>query len=89
MLTSGDINPAVIISLQSTQEEYILKQKKVLRLTFGADQAAVVADWTQVLEHKNCHRHYGQAHHKHHDPNRRAVGLCRRKRRRNKHEGLK
>lgn len=54
---------------------YILRKTGKQRLTFGADQTPVVADWTQVFEHEDGHRHHGQAHHKHHDPHGRAVGL--------------
>lgn len=50
-----------------------------MKLTFGADQTAVVANRTEVLKHKHRDGHHGQAHHKHHDPNRWAVRLCRRR----------
>lgn len=60
-----------------------MKQKGV-KLTFGTHKTTVVANWTEVFEHKNCHRHHSQAHHKHHDPDCWAVGLWRKR-----SEGLK
>ena len=44
-------------------------------LTFGTDEAAVVAHGTQVLEDEDGDGHNRQAHDEHHHPHRRAVGL--------------
>ncbi len=74
------IHPSFIRCTQDESTTPVKVKQRSLKLTFGADQTAVVADWTEVLEHKNCHRHHGQAHDKHHDPNCRAVGLWRRRR---------
>lgn len=64
-----------------------LERQKGVKLTFGADQTAVVANGAEVFKHKHCHGHHSQAHHKHHDPDCWAVGFWRRKG--NKHKGLK
>lgn len=45
-------------------------------LTFRTDQATVVPYRAEVLKHKDSHGHHCQAHHKHHHPHSRAVGLC-------------
>lgn len=41
-----------------------------VRLTFGTDQAAVVANWTAVFKDEDCDGHNRQTHDEHHHPDR-------------------
>lgn len=45
-------------------------------LTLGALQATVVSHGAEELKDEDGDSHHWQAHHKHHHPHRRAVGLC-------------